>query len=261
MLGNLEPQLVAIPTGKFVMGTSEEEIHWLAENTDWGCSVKRDYFKDEQPQHEVMLGEYQIGRYPVTNLEYQAFVQSTGHRPPMHWKGNDAPEEISDHPVTFICYDDAIAFCEWLSKLTEKPYRLPTEAEWEKAARGTDGRIYPWGAEFEVKFCNTEESGIQSTTPVGQYSPDGDGPYGCADMSGNVWEWCSDWYVEKYYQNSPVEDPMGLTESAWRVVRGASWFSNQRRARCAARNRFEPDNCHNHIGFRVALTPSSSERQ
>lgn len=258
-LGSLEPEMVTIPAGAFVMGTHNDEIHWLAENTEWGKDVKKNYFKDEQPQHEVTLAGYQIGRYPVTNMEYQVFVQSSGYQPPMHWNGNIAQEEISDHPVTFVSFNDATAYCEWLAKSTGKPYRLPTEAEWEKAARGTDRRIYPWGTEFDANYCNLEESGIQGTTPIGQYAPNGDSPYGCTDMCGNVWEWCSDFYAEKYYQESPFKNPMGPPQGAWRVARGASWFSNQRRGRCAARNQFEPGSRHNHLGFRVALTTSPSE--
>jgi hypothetical protein len=156
-----------------------------------------------------------VARAPVTNAEYARFVADADHKPPQHWKSKTPPKEITDHPVVYVSWNDATAYAEWAGM------RLPTEEEWEKAARGIDGREYPWG-DWEKGRCNTEETGIGTTTPVGQYSPGGDSPYGCADMAGNVWEW---------------------TSSEWRlgsgtyVMRGGSWAWDQGDARCAYRSR------------------------
>jgi len=143
-----------------------------------------------------------VARTPVTNAEYARFVAATGYEPPRHWKGKAPPDELRDHPVVYVSWHDAVAYAEWAGE------RLLTEQEWEKAARGMDGRIYPWGDEFDPTRCNTDESGIGTTTPVGRYSSNGDSPCGCADMAGNVWEWtASEWE----------------SGSARRVLRGGSW--------------------------------------
>ena len=110
-------------------------------------------------------------------------MAATGHEPPSHWGGKAPPDELRDHPVVYVSWRDCVAYAEWAG------VRLLTEQEWEKAARGIDGRVYPWGDEFDSARCNTYESGIGATTPVGRYSPGGDSPCGCADMAGNVWEW------------------------------------------------------------------------
>jgi formylglycine-generating enzyme required for sulfatase activity len=167
LMGEVDERWVVVPAGPFLMGSSD----------------------NEKPQHTVELATYRIARYPVTNAEYQAFVQDSGHGPPQHWYGEDYPEGEGNHPVVNVYWLDALAYCEWLSEKTGKPYRLPTEAEWEKAARGTDGRIYPWGNEWDETKLNSRDSGPGDTTPVGQYSPGGDSPYGAADMAGNVLCW------------------------------------------------------------------------
>jgi formylglycine-generating enzyme required for sulfatase activity len=230
----LEPELATVGEGEFLRGTRDGEI-------------------DEQPQRSVHLSAYQIGRYPVTNLEYQAFVQATAHAAPRYWEGDVAPEGLGDHPVVNISYNDATAYCAWLSQVKGVTYRLPTEAEWEKAARGTDGLIYPWGNEFDPEWCNTAESGSGGTTPVGHYSPGGDSPCGCADMAGNVWEWCLDWYGRDYYDVAPRENPPGLAEGNRRVVRGGSWSDVARLARCASRDWLDPDRRSSGLGFRVVV--------
>ncbi|MEA3349824.1 MAG: formylglycine-generating enzyme family protein, partial [Chloroflexota bacterium] len=205
---------------------------------------------------------------------YQAFIQDSDHRPPKHWDGDQYPDGKGDHPVIYVSWDDAQAYCQWLSQKTGKTYRLPTEAQWEKAARGPltpgpspggrgeseqgeDGvrvdRIYPWGDDWDSGKCNFGENNIANTTPVGQYSPEGDSPYGCTDMAGNVWEWCADWFAEDAYKNREdgLKDPQGAQQGGSRLLRGGSWSSNRRVVRCAARGRYSPDFFYFSIGFRV----------
>jgi formylglycine-generating enzyme required for sulfatase activity len=186
-----EPELILIPAGEFLMGSDPGR--------------DRDAEADEQPQHRLYLPEYYIAKTPVTNAQYVAFVEATGHREPHGWQGGKAPGDKADHPVVSVSWHDAMAYCQWLAKATNKAYRLPSEAEWEKAARGVEGRIYPWGNEWDAKRCNSSEGERGGMTPVGMYSPQlhpelaegGDSPYGCVDMAGNVWEWTGSVY-EKY---------------------------------------------------------------
>ncbi len=255
-----EPQTVPVPEGEFLMGTSYEEIDRLVENTDWAWEWQQEErFANEQPQHAVFLDGYEMGRYPVTNLEYQAFVEATGYYLPPHWNGPAPPDEIADHPVVNVSHDDALAYCEWLAEESGRPYRLPTEAEWEKAARGTDARIYPWGDTFDAALCNTKEGGPGGTTPVGQYSPGGDSPYGCADMAGNAWEWCLDRYAADCYRHAPRENPAGPEAGDERVVRGGSWGNTQEGTRCACRDGIPPSISVPIFGFRVVAAPPVSQ--
>ncbi len=250
---SIEPQLVWVPAGPFLMGTSEEEAKQAIAD-----GMKQDWVKAEQPQHSVELSEYWIGKYPLTNLEYQAFVKEADHRPPLHWNGNQYPEGKGDHPVVNVSWEDAMAYCTWLSERTGKTYRLPTEAEWEKAACGTDGRTYPWGDEFDSDKCNTNEAGISDTTPVGKYSPAGDSPYSCADMAGNIWEWCADWFDPGEYHRraeSVLKDPSGPSYGTFHVLRGGSFTYVRRYARCASRLGSDPDLRLAHFGFRVVFFP------
>jgi formylglycine-generating enzyme required for sulfatase activity len=269
-----EPQMVRIPAGKFLMGTTKEQAAQVIEEggEDWKKWVER-----EQPQHTVELSEYSIGKYPITNREYQAFVREAKYKPPQGWDGDQFPAEKGSHPVVNVSWDDAVAYCKWLSEKTGKNYRLPTEAEWEKAARwrsplpAGEGKgegeslIYPWGNDFDPKKANTVESNIGDTTDVGKFSPQGDSPYGCADMAGNVWEWCNDWFKEdEYKRSSPVDkrrqgsvlkDPQGPKDGQYRVLRGGSFFNYHRNARCALRGRNFPRFFSNSWGFRVASSP------
>jgi len=175
-----------------------------------------------------------IARTPVSNGQYARFVAATGHRPPYHWGGKTPPDELRDHPVAYVSWEDAVAYAEWAG------LKLPAEQEWEKAARGIDGRIYPWGDEFDPARCNARESGIETTTPVGRYSPDGDSPCGCTDMAGNVWEWtASEW--------EPGRDA--------RVLRGGAFDYEGWYVRCAARLRFYPLSWNRSFGFRLVASP------
>jgi formylglycine-generating enzyme required for sulfatase activity len=173
------------------------------------------------------LPEFWVSKTPVTNAEYARFVVAAGFTPPKHWQGDRPPGHLEDHPVTHVSWHDALEFCQWAGK------RLPAEEEWEKAARGSDGRQYPWG-EWNEGYCNTKEMGIGSTTPVGAFSPSGDSPYGCADMAGNVLEWTAS-VDEKY-----------------RTIRGGSYNHDRELAPCTFRVRHKPSYRYRNIGFRVA---------
>ena len=230
----LEPELVCVPAGPFTMGSNDID--------------------DGKPAHTVDLPEYWIGKHPVTNEEYAQFVRATGRAVPEGWQGNKPPSGKEKHPVVNVSWHDAVAYCRWLSEMTGKSYRLPTEAEWEKAARGTDRRQYPWGDQWDAKRCNTTEGGANSTTPVGQY-PRGASPYGALDMAGNVWEWCSSLYQPYPYRADDGRED--VTASAYRVLRGGSWSSDRYDARCACRYRGDPDNRY-FIGFRCCACATSS---
>jgi formylglycine-generating enzyme required for sulfatase activity len=225
------PTFVTVPAGKFLMGEARQAV--------------------EIPH------EYRIGIYPVTNAQYAEFVKATKRNPPEHWQGGECTSDVTHHPVVNVSRHDANTYCDWLSaRLREEGrlrdgevVRLPTEMEWEKAARGTDGREYPWGNEFDPKKANTRESGIGSTTPVGQF-PEGISPYGCYDMAGNVLEWC-----ENLWGEDPASPPK---TGAHRSLRGGSWRSSAHLARCASRSYYTPGLVFNHIGFRCVGVPHGS---
>lgn len=178
---------------------------------------------------KLTLPDFYIDRFPVTNAEYKKFVEATGAAEPTHWRRGTWPEGKADHPVVNVTWEQAAAYAEWAGK------RLPTEEEWEKAARGTDGREWPWGSTFDPSRCNTNESGIWDTTPVGRYSPAGDSPYGAADMAGNVWEWIGG-------KPSPLRMPL----------RGGDWLDTMEEARTHSRRMHTPKRKNDFIGFRCA---------
>ncbi len=230
-----EPKLVLIPAGEFLMGSDPKK--------------DRHADKSEQPQHRPYLPDYYMAKTPATNTQYAAFVQAAGHKPPDHWEAKKPPQGKEDHPVVNINWRDAMAYCKWLAEITAKPYRLPSEAEWEKAARGTDGRIYPWGNEWDAKRCNNRESGKDDTTPVGAY-PQGASPYGLLDMAGNVWEWTISLYRPYPYQSRDGrEDPRA---EGSRVLRGGSWDDDYRTARVSIRGRHLFGDF---VGFRLVIAP------
>jgi iron(II)-dependent oxidoreductase len=268
------PTFVRIPAGEFLMGTSDAEIELLLkmkETQDWAAEWKEEgFFKREQPQHRVTLDEFQIAKYPVTNAQYHAFVQQTHQKPPHHWSGGRFPEELAAYPVVYVNWDDAVAYGQWLTRILREAgqlrenevIRLPTEAEWEKAAAWDDTqkahRIWPWGNQWDAAKCNAYEGGAGTTTPVGKYSPGGDSFYGIADLAGNVWEWCADWYDENYYASSPDKNPTGATSGRSRVLRGGSWNLDQGPARGAVRHLYDPVYGYDYlIGFRVVVASSS----
>jgi len=231
-------QLVTVPAGKFVMGTV-------------GPNAEVD--RNEFPQHTVYLDEYQIGQYEVTVAQWRTFVQATGYE-----GAPGALVDPDDYPVCFVNWDDAMAFCSWASQLTGRNVSLPTEAQWEKAARGEDGRTYPWGEDTPTCALSNyyaESACVNYRAPVGSCSPAGDGPYGCADIVGNVWEWAHDWYDPGYYASSPMRNPQGPSQGMFRVLRGGGWVSNHWRMRVAFRFRGDASFRCADLGFRVCVTP------
>jgi formylglycine-generating enzyme required for sulfatase activity len=208
-------------------------------------------YDSELPQHRIALAAYQIARYPVTVAEYACCVRA-GQREPADWQQQ---LEKLDHPVVHVSWHDAVAYAQWLSARARQPWRLPSEAEWEKAARGTDGRIYPWDDTFRRTRCNTSEGKQGSTTSVGSF-PHGVGPYGAMDMIGNVWEWTSSIFRPYPYDASDGREQAESAEH--RVLRGAPWDFSSWFARAAARFDFHPGGALDDFGFRLALATSIS---
>jgi len=229
LLETLGHDMAYVPAGEFIMGSENGESH-------------------ERPQHEVHLGAYYFGRYEVTNGRYRVCVDAGVCNPPDAFRSHsrdsyyDDPA-YDDYPVIHVSWHDADAYCRWAGG------RLPTEAEWEKAARGIDGRAYPWGNEWDASKVNSQEAGPDDTTAVGSY-PAGASPYGALDIAGNVWEWCQDWYDEDYYASSPQHDPPGARSGTQRVVRGGSWHLTERSVRVTDRNRASPNLYSHDVGFR-----------
>jgi formylglycine-generating enzyme required for sulfatase activity/calcineurin-like phosphoesterase family protein/energy-coupling factor transporter ATP-binding protein EcfA2 len=246
-----EDNMILIEGGEFIRGSKKGE--------------GRD---EERPQRKIYLDPFLIGKYPVTNREFKGFVDARGYQkegfwPPEGWQWVQK-EKISEpwfwhdrkwngpnFPVVGVSWYEAAAYCKWLSHTTGDRYRLPTEAEWEKAARGTGGRKYPWRGKFDKNYCNSDELGLGRTSPVGIF-PEGKGQYGCFDMSGNVWEWCLDRYDREYYEKSPEKNPQGPSEGAGRVLRGGSWFNPPDHCRCACRGGRRPVDRGQRFGVRLA---------
>ena len=286
----LPKNMALIPEGLFLMGSTEEDIGKLLE---LDRNVEAGRFDVEIPQREVYMSAYLIDKYPVTNAEYKKFIESGGYKQRDLWSDagwdyiqqskplesncvNSAMDGEDDCPVVNISWYEAEAFARYAGK------RLPSEAEWEKAARGTDGRIYPWGNKFDKTRLNCAESKIEKPTPVAKY-PQGISSYGCFDMAGNVWEWTADWFDSQYYRSAPDRDPQGpakaedkpffgrpedvgvsiyelepaeagsSTLSDCKVLRGGSWNGGGViHIRCANRDYDEPDYRNDTIGFRCA---------
>ncbi|MBN2393495.1 MAG: SUMF1/EgtB/PvdO family nonheme iron enzyme [Anaerolineae bacterium] len=231
-----EPELILIPAGEFLMGSNPQKDKRADD--------------DEKPQHTLYLPEYWIAKTLITNAQYAAFVKTTRYKAPQHWENGTIPAGKDTHPVVYVSWDDAMAYCKWLAEATGKPYTLPSEAEWAKAARGTDGRLYPWGNTFDKNKCNVGESGVKDTTPVDRY-PQGASPYGVLDMAGNVWEWTRSQF--KAYPYDPADGREDVSASAGRVLRGGAFHNLEGYARCAVRDWYRPSDGYRDYGFRVVV--------
>jgi len=299
--------MVLIPAGEFIMGSTETE----AKDAEKRWGLAEGTLKSETPQHIVFVDAFYIDKYEVTNAQYKKFVDETGHPTPSvptmeevlltfrnelrdeadaisarqsektyrelrrrlkpwAWKNETYPEGKANHPVVLVSWYDAVAYAKWANK------RLSTEAEWEKAARGTDGRIYPWGNEWDASKCNSAEriakkalpnlqasllwfgewkkispteSARNTTVPVGSYKS-GKSPFGIYDMAGNAFEWCMDWYDEDYYAKSPKREPTGPATGSTCVLRGGSWNYPGFKLRTTYRNKHAPEVGGSPNGFR-----------
>ncbi len=221
----LSPDLVAVPAGDFLLGATCEQAQALAAR----AGIALEWCLDETPQQQVALEAFQISRAPITCAEYMAFVLATDHPTPSYWGGDSAPPQLNDHPVVEVSLNDALWFCRWLSTATGREFRLPTEAEWERAARGDDQRAFPWGDAWQPGCCNTAEHGPGSTTPVGSFAHD-ISPFGCVDMAGNVEEWTTSKYLP--YPGGNFAPPAQQQI----VARGGSWNGDALLARCTRRH-------------------------
>ena len=255
------PQVARIPAGEFTMGSEDGE-------------------EDERPPHRVFLDEFCIGVYPVTNDQYAAFVRDARYRlpavrqlprivtgdqeqtfrelaAPYVWRAGDPPNDRGTHPVTLVTYEDAQAYCDWLARQTGLAVRLPTEAEWERGARGgTDGLKFPWGNEIDPTRANylsdPNAKQLRGTQPVGSFPANN---YNVFDMIGNVWEWVSDWYQHDIYTKQLRHNPVGPPNGMFRVLRGAGWVVHDAHMlRTAYRHKVPPDTYAYSVGFRIAYS-------
>jgi formylglycine-generating enzyme required for sulfatase activity/tRNA A-37 threonylcarbamoyl transferase component Bud32 len=232
--------MLLVPAGEFKMGRASGDLN---------------FEEDEDPLHTVYLDAYYIDKFEVTNAFYKACVDAGDCKPPKHsYFFSNSPNRIyygdpqyDQYPVVYVDWEMANTYCEW------RDARLPTEAEWEKAARGTEERIYPWGSGLDCQTANYQNCDDR-TSDVGFYEK-GKSPYGVYDMAGNVWEWVADWYANDYYRNSPPSNPSGpKSEQQARVLRGGSWAEYD--IRVSNRNRFAPNYNNFDIGFRCARNAS-----
>lgn len=227
--------LVRVPGGPFLAGGSEH------------------YEGNCQP-FWVEVPDFYIGLHPVTNAQYKRFVDSARHAPPRVpssgstvWSGKSYPEDLADHPVVNVTWQDALDYCEWAE------LRLPGELEWEKAARGSDNRRFPWGSEWRADLCrNDVNRRTETTSSVWDY-PAGVSESGCYQMSGNIWEWCADWYHPDAYRRYARGHKSPPENGKQRLVRGGSWFNvAEETFGCAYRFHMSPTETDTHYGFRVA---------
>ena len=238
--------LKLIPAGEFLMGTS-------LSNRDGG--------RDEYPERQIFLNAFYMDTFEVTNGRYLEFIKATGHRLPEHprdkkltlWQGATVPETFREHPVVNADWHDAEAYCTWAGR------RLPTEAEWERAARGTTGRRFPWGdmepTRTLANYLNQWRNG-GGLEPVGSH-PQGASQEGVQDLQGNVWEWVDDWYDPHSYEKGPVRNPKGPSQGTRKVIRGSGWESEAPLLRSAHRLSSDPRNRNHSLGFRCAMDAAS----
>lgn len=247
---------ITIPAGEFVMGSTREEVETAYKNAKLRSSLLEKYtFEAEVPRHKVFLSEYQISRYEITNAQYRSFVEATNRPAPRGQQGEeiwkDEDFNADTHPVVGVTWFDAQAFAEWIG------CSLPTEAQWERAARGTEGRTYPWGnASPKVRHHANFARRYNHPTPIGHFS-NGTSPEGIYDLAGNVWEWCLDEYDHSYYQQNKrrvKQNPLNMRFRdvlRVRVIRGGAWDVGSTFLRSALRSLFYPLDSTHSIGFRV----------
>ena len=259
------PEMVKVPAGSFLMGSTEQQIATVVSQ-----GANADWVKYEKTQHSLPLPDYWIGKTEVTNAQFRPFVDGDGYTNRAYWTEagwawrqenkitqpaywNDTQWNGPDYPVVGVSWFEAVAYCRWLSKQTGIEFRLPSEAEWEKAARGSDGLIYPWGNTWDASLVNSSESGLNKTMPVGSY-PKGASPYGALDMAGNVWEWCATQWGKPYpYQLEDEWQAAYLEADATsRVLRGGASWNNSTYVRGADRNSYDPRGRFIYLGLRVA---------
>jgi len=229
----IQDEMVTIPAGSFIRGTHNGGF-------------------DEQPQRTIFLDTFSIDRYEVTNHQYQQFVVATGHRKPglpSRYAKSGGKVRGVNQPVVYVSWDDAAEYCRWNGK------RLPTEAEWEKAMRGSDGRLWPWGNQEQPHGANWArvQDGHDVSARVGTFGAD-KSPYGVMDGAGNVIEWVADWYDETYYKNSPDQNPLGPEYGTYRVLRGGGYTTTGGDVRITSRSKMMPDFRDETIGFRCATS-------
>jgi formylglycine-generating enzyme required for sulfatase activity len=247
-------EMILIPAGSFTMGDTN------------GDGESR-----ERPAHKVWIDDFYIAKFEVTNGDWRKFRDDAGYNDPKFWPGGrvmpkdqipywtqannhgGGTPDSDNYPVLGVNHDAATAYCNWLSAKTGKKYRLPTEAEWEKAARGTTKHRFPWGNEISHEYANyVGKQRFDTAMIVGSF-PKGASPYGVMDMAGNVMEWCSDWYSRDYYKTSPRKNPKGPVQGAYRVVRGGAFFFEGQDLRVYARSAAWPSlQAYRMLGFRVA---------
>jgi len=226
-----EPRCVPIPAGWFLMG----------------CEIGQD---EERPIHRVWVDAFEMAACQVRHRDYEAFLESSGHPPPPHWR--DADFSDPEQPVVAVSWVESSKYCEWLSRQSGRRYRLPTEAEWERAARGgRESDLYVWGdeppgahAEYRRRWGGT----VTGPLPVARAEPN---PYGLFDIGENVHEWCADWFAKNYYARSPERNPTGPDAGERRASRGGSWRHQIKVSRCAARSSIPPQFQYADYGFRV----------
>ena len=271
-------ELITIPAGKFLMGSTKEQINKLIKSNP---DIDKRLLERELPQHEVYLPEFKISKYEITNKHFAEFIDATKYITTAEIKGtgfvfnpkfcevagadwkhpfgpNSNINNKSDHPVVQVSWYDAVEFCKWKSRQTDLEFRLPSEAEWEKAARGTDARIFPWGNLWNKNYCNADNK-TEGTTPVNQFEKYDISPYGCVDMCGNVFEWTStnignfDPWPSKYiYPYSKDDGREDLNTEFRRVGRGGSYSRSSTFCRCPFRFADLPDDRYSAQGFRIA---------
>ena len=266
------PTMVKVPAGPFLMGSTDQQIADVLDMLRQDASASWDSFiKGEQPQHTLTLPVYEIGKAEVTNAQFRPFVENDGYANRAYWDDagwqwrteqqrtqpncwTEANFNGDNQPVVCVTWYEATAYARWLSAQTGQNFSLPTEAEWEKAARGTDGRSYPWGNAWDAKLANSAESGLGKTAPVGQY-PGGASPYGALDMAGNAWEWTQSVYTAYPYNASDGRENLSDQAGKRFTIRGGSWDAKGIFLRAALRFYSSPAYDDQSVGVRLARHP------